>query len=116
MRAGLYIDAVLQKNIGSAQHIFTCVEREGDVVQTSLGSGMVARVGEIVTLVRRGHPHAGLRAIVEYDLFGQHEAEIVLKKLAIGFDVGSQAIEMVDPTHINATRRKLLGLVFERGF
>ena len=35
VRAGLDIDAVLQEDIGGAQHVLAAVERVGDVVETA---------------------------------------------------------------------------------
>src|SRR5262245_66448845 len=76
---GLDVDAILEKNISGTKHVLARIEREGDVVQTALGAGVVARVGKIVALVGCCHPHAGFGAVVEHDLLGQLEAEIVLE-------------------------------------
>src|SRR5262245_42860444 len=112
---GLDVNAILEKNIGGTKHILARIEREGDVVQAALGAGVVARVGKIVALVGRRHPHAGFAAIVEHDLLGQLEAEIVLEEFAVGLDVNRKPVEMVNPANIDAARGKTLRLVLERG-
>src|SRR5262249_2668727 len=68
---------------------------------------------KVIAFVRRGHPHACLGAVVEYNLLGQHEAEIVLKKFAVGFDVDSKSVEMIDASHVYSARRITLRLLFE---
>ena len=55
------------------------------------------------------------RAVVEHDLLGQAEAEIVLEELAVGLDVGGEPIEMVDAPHVAAARRIALRLVLQGG-
>jgi hypothetical protein len=112
---GLDVDAILEKNIGGAKHVFSRIEREGDVVQTALGASVVARVCKIVALVGRCHPHAGFAAIVEHDLLGELEAEIVLKEFAVGLDVDRKSVEMVDPAYVDAACGKTLRLVLESG-
>ncbi len=74
---------------------------------------MIARVGKVITFVCCGHPHAGLGAIVEHNLLGQHETEIVLEKFAVGFDVNGKTVEMVNASHIYAARRVTLRLILE---
>src|SRR2546421_11547672 len=41
VRAGLDEDAVLEENVGGAQHLFAAVERVSDVVEAALGAAMV---------------------------------------------------------------------------
>src|ERR1035437_6286312 len=60
-------------------------------METARGRRVIARVSEVVGLVGGGHPHAGLRAVVEHDLLGQHEAEIVLEEFPVRLDVHRQA-------------------------
>src|SRR5262245_15522784 len=75
---------------------------------------MIACIGEVVALVRRRHPHSGFGAVVEHDLLGQHETEIVLEELAVGLDVDSQTIEVIDAPYVDAASRKSLCLILER--
>src|ERR1041385_556792 len=96
VRTGFDEHAVLQKDIGGAQNVLAAIERISDVMEAALGAGVVARIGEVVALVRGGHPHAGFAAVVEYDLFGEAEAEIVLEELAVGLDVDGEPVEMMD--------------------
>jgi len=74
---------------------------------------MVARIGEVVALVRAGHPHGGFRAVVQNDLLGQPEAQVLLEKRAVAFDVYGQAIPMIEAAHVDATRGKALGLILQ---
>ena len=74
----------------------------------------LARIGEVVALVGAGQPHARLDPVVEHDLLGQSEAERLLEKLPVRFDVGGQTIEMIDPADIDAARGKSLRLVLQR--
>src|SRR5665647_1216306 len=83
-------------------------------METARGRRVIARVSEVVGLVGGGHPHAGLRAVVEHDLLGQHEAEIVLEEFPVRLDVHRQAIEMIDTPHVAAARRIALRLIFQR--
>src|ERR1700722_14163114 len=48
VRAGLDEDAVLEENVGSAQHVLAAVERVGDVMETARRVGMILRIGEVV--------------------------------------------------------------------
>ena len=83
-------------------------------MQPALGAGVVAGIGEVVGLVGGGHPHAGFGAVVEHDLLGQHEAEIVLEEFAVGLDVDGEPVEVVDAARVDAARRIGLRLVLER--
>src|SRR4029077_19169155 len=116
VRPRLNKDSVLEEDISSTQHVLARIERERDVVQASLGAGVIARIGEIVTFVGRGHPHSGFGAVIEHNLLRQHEAEIVLEELPVRLDVDSESVEMIDTTRVDPARRIFLSLVFERGF
>ena len=56
----------------------------------------------------------GFAAVVEHDLLGQPEAEIVLEEFAVGLDVDRKPVPMVEAAHIAAARRKALRLVLQR--
>ena len=90
-------------------------ERVSDVVEAALHAVRFLRIGEIVALVRAGQPHAGFVAEIEQDLFGQAEAEPLLEEFAIGLDVNREAVEMIEPPHVDAARETLLGLILQRG-
>src|SRR5262249_5572866 len=116
VRSSLDVDAIFQKDVCGAQYILACIERESHVVQASFRAGVIARIRKIIALVSRGHPHAGLGAIVKHNLLGKHEAEKVLEELAVGLNVNSKAIEVIDPPHIDSARGKSLCLIFECRF
>src|SRR4029078_4769644 len=82
-------------------------------MQAPFGARVIARVSKVIAFVCRGHPHAGLSAVVEHNLFGQHEAEIVLEKFAVGFDVDRKPVEMIDASHVYSARGVALRLVLE---
>src|SRR5207344_1728206 len=113
VRPGLDIDAILEKDVGGAQNVFARIKREGYVVQASFGARVIARVSKVIAFVCRGHPHADLGAIVEHNLLGQHEAEIVLEKFSVGFDVDSKPVEVIDASHVYPARRVALRLILE---
>src|SRR5581483_8928987 len=115
VRSRLDIDAILEKYVGSAQHILACVQGKRHVMQAPVGARIVARISEVIALVRRGHPHAGFSAVVEHDLLRKHEAEIFLKEFAVGLDIHGQSIEVIDATNVDATGGKFLCLVLEGG-
>ena len=75
---------------------------------------MVAGIGEVVALVRHRHPHRRFRAVVEDDLLGGAQAEIILEEQAVRLDVDGEAIEVVEPAHVDAARGKALRLVLQR--
>src|ERR1700689_4898611 len=83
VRTGLDVDGVLQKDIGGTQDVFAAVERIGEMVEAAGRSGMIARISEVVALVRDRHPHRGFRAVVEHDLLGQAAAEICLEEYPV---------------------------------
>src|SRR6516165_3821594 len=114
VRAGLDIDVVLEKDIGGAQDFLAAVDGVGDMMEAAFLAVMVAGIGEIVALVRHGHPHRSFRTVVEHDLLGGAAAEIVLEEQTVGLDVDGEAIEMVEPTHIDAAGGKALRLVLQR--
>src|SRR5581483_3587178 len=92
---GFDVDAVLQTDVSGQEDLLAAVDGICDVVQASPGSGVVARIGKIVTLVGAGHPHRSFRAVVHHDLLGQAEAEVLLKELAVRFDVHCQPVPVV---------------------
>src|SRR5690348_6374951 len=97
VRAGLDVDAVLEEDIGGAQDLLAAVDGIGDVMEASLLAVMIPRVGEVVALVRHGHPHRGFRAVIEDDLFGGTQTKIGLEEEPVRLDVDGEAIEMVEP-------------------
>jgi len=111
---GLDVDAVFQKDIGRFQHILAAIERVGDVVEATFDAMRFARVGEIVALVRAGEPHAGFRAVIEHDAFGETKAQIALEELAVGLHVDGEAVEVVEATYVDPTCREALRLIFKR--
>ncbi len=113
MRAGFDEHAIFEENVGGEQHFLPAIERVGDMVETSARTGVVARVGEIVSLVGGGHPDSGLAAVIHHDALGETEAEIVFKEFTARRNIGGQAIPMVEPAHIAAARRKALRLIFQ---
>src|SRR6185437_3038485 len=113
VRARFDIDAIFEKDIRCQQHLFSAVNSISDVMETSFRSGIVARIGEIVRFVGAGHPYSGLGAIVENDLLREPEAKILFEKFAIGFDVHSKCIPMIEAADVNATGRKSLGLILQ---
>src|SRR5206468_7727863 len=60
--------------------------------------------------------HRGFGAVVEHDLLGGAQAEIIFEEEPVGLDVYRKAIEMIEPADIDAARRKPLRLVLQRGF
>ncbi len=114
VRAGLDEDAVFEEDVGGAQHVLAAVQRVGEVVEAASGIGVIVRISEIIALVGERDPHGGFGAVVENDLLGQAAAEIILKENAIGPDVDRQAVEVVEPAHVDAARRIALGLVLQR--
>src|SRR3954471_23160081 len=104
MRAGLDEHTILEKDIGGAQNFFAAVERVSDVMKAPARAGVVARIGEIVALIRECDSHRGFTAVVQNDLLGETAAEIVLEKLAVGFDVDGQPVEMVQTANVGAAR------------
>jgi hypothetical protein len=115
MRAGLDEHTILEKDIGGAQNFFAAVERVSDVMKAPARAGVVARIGEIVALIRECDPHRGFTAVVQNDLLGETAAEIVLEKLAVGFDVDGQPVEMVQTANVGAARGKIAGPGFQCG-
>ena len=113
MRAGFDGNAGFQKDICSAKNVFAAIESISDVMEASLYAMCLLRVGEIVALVGRGQPHSGFLAGVEHDLLRQAKAEIVLEEFSVRFDINSEAIEVVEPPHIDAARGVTLRLVLQ---
>ncbi len=113
VRTGFDMHAVLQEDVGGAQNLLAAVDREGDVMQAALGAGAVARIGEVVGLVGRRHPHRAFGAVIEHDLLGGAEAEIILEEQPVGLDVDRKRVPVVETAHIAAARRKTLRLVFQ---
>ncbi len=74
-----------------------------------------AGVGKVVALVRHRHPHRSFGAVVEYDLFGSAEAQIIFEEEAVGLDIDREAIEVIEPADVDAARGKPLRLVLQRG-
>ena len=52
---------------------------------------------------------------IQHDLLGQAESQIVVEEFAVGLDIDSQPVEMIQPAHVAAARGKPLGLILERG-
>src|SRR5579859_6143030 len=96
MRTGFDIDPVLQKNVRGPQNILAAVERVSEMVETARRSGMVARIGEVVTLVRDRHPHRSFGTVVEHDLLRQPASQIFFEENPVGLDVDRQAIEVIE--------------------
>ena len=48
VRAGLDQDAVLEKNVGGAQHVLALVDEVRDVVESAAGTRQVARIRDVV--------------------------------------------------------------------
>src|SRR5471032_3130143 len=48
VRTDLDVDAVLQEDIGGAQHVLATVERVGDVMEAARLAEVVTRIGEII--------------------------------------------------------------------
>jgi hypothetical protein len=71
-------------------------------------------VGEVVAFVGRGQPHPRFLAGIEDDLLGEAEPEIVLEKFAVRPYVDRQAIEVIEPSHVDAARGIALRLVLQR--
>jgi hypothetical protein len=84
------------------------------VVEATFHAMSFARVGEVVALVRAGQPHARFRAVIQHDVLGQAKAQIALEELSIGLHVDRDAIEVVEPAHIDPPRWEALRLVLER--
>src|SRR5579862_1888735 len=114
VRAGFNVYTVFQANVRRQQNFFTAVDRISDVVEAPLGARVIAGVGEIVALVSTGHPHRSFGAIIQHDLLGQTKAQVFLEELAVGFDVDSEAIPVIETAHVDTARRKSLSLVLER--
>src|SRR6202035_2161971 len=114
MRSGFDRDAGFEKDIGRAKNILAAVERISDVVEAPFHAMRLLRVGEVVALIRCREPHARFLARIEHDLLGEAKAEIFLKELSIGAHIHGEAIEMIEPSHIDTARRKPLSLVLQR--
>src|SRR5271165_2566619 len=106
-------DAGFQENVSGTQDVLAAVQRVGDVVEAPFHAVCFLGVSEVVALVRRRQPHAGLFTGIENDLLGQAEAQIILEEFAVGLDVDGEAIEVVESAHVHATRRIALGLVLQ---
>ena len=57
---------------------------------------------------------AASRPSFEHDLLGKTEAEIILEENPVGFDVDREAVQMIEPAHIDAARGISLGLILQR--
>ena len=114
VRAGLDIDSRFEKDIGGAQDILAAIDRVGQMMKTALRAGVVGGVGEIVALVGARHPHGGFAAVVEHDLLGKTEAEVLFEENPVGLDVGGQAVQMVQPPDIDAAGGISLRLILQR--
>ncbi len=115
MRSGLDVDAVLEADVGRAQHFLPGVDRVGDVVKPSARAVVVGGEREVVALVRRRHPRARFVAVVEDDHLRRPHAEHVLEEQPQRANVGGEQVQVVEPPHVRAARRKALRLVLERG-
>ena len=75
----------------------------------------VARVGEVVRLLVRREPDARLGAVVEHDLLGQPEAEVVLAEHARLAGVDREEVDVIEVADADAAPRVAARLVLERG-
>src|SRR5215469_18362890 len=115
MGTSFNVNAVFQANVRCQQHLFAAVDGISNVVQPSLYARLIARVGEVVALVRTRHPDGGFRAIVHDDLLGQTKAQVLFEELAVGFDIDRKSIPVIQPPHVDTTCGKFLCLVLEGG-
>ncbi len=83
VRPRLHHDAVLEEDVRRAQHVLALIDEERDVVQAAVRARHVARVGEVVGLLAGGQPDARLVAVVEHDLLGQPQPEVLLAEDAV---------------------------------
>src|ERR1700733_1826996 len=113
VRASLDVDPILEENIRSPQNILAAVECVSEMVETAGRSGMIARIGEVVALVRDRHPHRRFRAVVEHDLFGQPATQIFFEEYPVRLDIDSQTIEVIEAAHVDAARREALRLILQ---
>src|SRR5262245_66154525 len=74
----------------------------------------VPRVREVVRLLTGGKPDAGLDSVVEHDLLGEPETEVLLEERAVLGRVDGEEIDVVEMTHAGAASRVALRLVLER--
>src|ERR1700736_1366900 len=114
MWAGFDEDSIFQKNIGGAQNVFAAIHGVSDMVKTSARSRMVARVSEIIALVADRQPHSRFGPIVHHDLLGEAATQVLLKENSVRLDIHSEAIEMIEPTDIDAASREALRLILKR--
>ena len=114
VRTGLDVDTIFQADIRGQQHFFPAINRVCYMVKSSLRSGVVARVGEVIAFIRARHPQGGFRSVIKDNLLRQAKAKILFEELAIGLDVNGQAVPMVEAADIDATRGKALGLILQR--
>src|SRR5262249_22721449 len=77
VRARLHHDPVLEEDVGRAEDVLALVDEKCDVMQATTAARRIARVRHVVRLLIRREPHAGLAAVVEHDLLGEAQAEIL---------------------------------------
>src|ERR1700683_1166639 len=114
VRTGLDVDAVLEANIGGAQHVLAAVHRIGDVMEAASYAGVIERNRKIVGLVGAGEPDC-LLAGLEQDLLGHAHAELLHIEAPRARDIDGEEVEMIEPAHGNTARGISLRLVLERG-
>ena len=74
----------------------------------------VARVGDVVRLLVRREPDARLGAVVEHDLLGQPQAEVLLEEDAVLAGVDGEEVDVVEVADADAAARVALRLVLQR--
>ena len=114
VRARLHHDPVLEEDVGRAEHVLALVDEEGDVMEPAARPRQVARVGDVVGLLVGREPDPGLGAVVEHDLLGQPQAEVVLEEDAVLGGIDGEEVDVVEVAHADAAPRVALRLVLER--
>ena len=74
----------------------------------------VARVRDVVRLLAGREPDARLGAVVEHDLLGQPQAEILLEEDAVLGGIDGEEVDVVEVADADAAPRVALRLVLER--
>jgi hypothetical protein len=82
VRTGFDMHAVLEEDVGRAQDLLALVERIGDVVEAA-GAIVIAGIGRNRSSCSTSSSHRGFRAVVEHDLLGGAQAQIVFENIRL---------------------------------
>ncbi len=112
--AGLDAHAVLEADVGGAQHLFLGIDGPRRVMETAVRAVVIGGERDVVGLVVGSHPRTGDRAAVEHDHLGRPHAEHVFHEPLQAGHVGGEQVEVIEPPHVGAARGKPHRLVLQR--